>query len=31
MFGGQHIEHDRRYEMAESSPTLCRLWGASVT
>ena len=30
MFGGQHIEHDRRYEMAgEFVDTLCRLWGES--
>ena len=30
MFGGQHIEHDRRYEMAgEFTDMLCRLWGAS--
>jgi dimethylsulfone monooxygenase len=30
MFGGQHIEHDCRYEMAEEfTDTLCRLWGAS--
>jgi len=28
MFGGQHIEHDRRYEMAgEFTDILCRLWG----
>ena len=28
MFGGQHIEHDRRYEMAgEFTDLLCRLWG----
>jgi FMNH2-dependent dimethyl sulfone monooxygenase len=27
MFGGQHIEHDRRYEMAgEFTDILCRLW-----
>jgi FMNH2-dependent dimethyl sulfone monooxygenase len=27
-FGGQHIEHDRRYEMAgEFVDILCRLWG----
>ena len=30
MFGGQHIEHDRRYEMAgEFTDILCRLWGAA--
>jgi alkanesulfonate monooxygenase SsuD/methylene tetrahydromethanopterin reductase-like flavin-dependent oxidoreductase (luciferase family) len=30
MFGGQHIEHDRRYEMAgEFTDILCRLWGES--
>src|SRR5215469_16723766 len=30
MFGGQHIEHDRRYEMAgEFVDVACRLWGAS--
>ena len=30
MFGGQHIEHDRRYEMAEEfTDILCRLWGES--
>ncbi len=30
MFGGHHIEHDRRYEMAgEFTDMLCRLWGAS--
>jgi FMNH2-dependent dimethyl sulfone monooxygenase len=30
MFGGQHIEHDRRYEMAgEFTDMLCRLWGAA--
>lgn len=30
MFGGQHIEHDRRYEMAgEFVDILCRLWGES--
>jgi dimethylsulfone monooxygenase len=30
MFGGQHIEHDRRYEMAgEFTDMLCRLWGAT--
>jgi dimethylsulfone monooxygenase len=30
MFGGQHIEHDRRYEMAEEfADIMCRLWGAS--
>jgi len=30
MFGGQHIEHDRRYAMAgEFTDILCRLWGAS--
>ncbi len=30
MFGGHHIEHDRRYEMAgEFVDMLCRLWGAS--
>lgn len=30
MFGGQHIEHDRRYEMAgEFADMLCRLWGVS--
>lgn len=30
MFGGQHIEHDRRYEMAdEFADILCRLWGES--
>ncbi len=29
MFGGRHIEHDRRYEMAgEFTDMLCRLWGA---
>ena len=28
MFGGRHIEHDRRYEMAgEFTDILCRLWG----
>jgi alkanesulfonate monooxygenase SsuD/methylene tetrahydromethanopterin reductase-like flavin-dependent oxidoreductase (luciferase family) len=28
MFGGMHIEHDRRYEMAaEFTEILCRLWG----
>ena len=28
MFGGEHIEHDRRYEMAgEFTDILCRLWG----
>jgi dimethylsulfone monooxygenase len=30
MFGGQHIEHDRRYEMAaEFADIACRLWGAT--
>jgi alkanesulfonate monooxygenase SsuD/methylene tetrahydromethanopterin reductase-like flavin-dependent oxidoreductase (luciferase family) len=30
MFGGRHIEHDRRYEMAgEFTDMLCRLWGAA--
>ena len=30
MFGRQHIEHDRRYEMAgEFTDILCRLWGES--
>jgi FMNH2-dependent dimethyl sulfone monooxygenase len=30
MFGGRHIEHDRRYEMAgEFSDIVCRLWGAT--
>lgn len=30
MFGGQHIEHDCRYEMAgEFVDILCRLWGES--
>ncbi|MGE5270042.1 MAG: LLM class flavin-dependent oxidoreductase [Thiohalocapsa sp.] len=30
MFGGRHIEHDRRYEMAgEFTDMLCRLWGAT--
>jgi dimethylsulfone monooxygenase len=30
MFGGEHIEHDRRYEMAyEFADMMCRLWGAS--
>ena len=30
MFGGEHIEHDRRYEMAyEFTDMMCRLWGAS--
>lgn len=30
MFGGAHIEHDRRYEMAgEFVDILCRLWGES--
>jgi alkanesulfonate monooxygenase SsuD/methylene tetrahydromethanopterin reductase-like flavin-dependent oxidoreductase (luciferase family) len=30
MFGGAHIEHDRRYEMAdEFTDILCRLWGES--
>ena len=30
MFGGHHIEHDRRYEMAgEFTDMLCRLWGAT--
>jgi FMNH2-dependent dimethyl sulfone monooxygenase len=30
MFGGQHIEHDRRYEMAaEFADIVCRLWGAT--
>jgi FMNH2-dependent dimethyl sulfone monooxygenase len=30
MFGGQHIEHDRRYEMAEEfADIMCRLWGAT--
>jgi FMNH2-dependent dimethyl sulfone monooxygenase len=30
MFGGQQIEHDRRYEMAaEFTDILCRLWGES--
>jgi FMNH2-dependent dimethyl sulfone monooxygenase len=29
MFGGRHIEHDLRYEMAgEFTGLLCRLWGA---
>jgi alkanesulfonate monooxygenase SsuD/methylene tetrahydromethanopterin reductase-like flavin-dependent oxidoreductase (luciferase family) len=29
MFGGEHIEHDRRYEMAdEFTDIMCRLWGA---
>ena len=28
MFGGEHVEHDRRYEMAgEFTDILCRLWG----
>lgn len=31
MFGGQHIEHDRRYAMAdEFTELMCRLWGASA-
>jgi FMNH2-dependent dimethyl sulfone monooxygenase len=30
MFGRQHIEHDRRYEMAEEfADIMCRLWGAT--
>jgi FMNH2-dependent dimethyl sulfone monooxygenase len=30
MFGGRHIEHDRRYEMAEEfADIMCRLWGAT--
>lgn len=30
MFGGLHIAHDRRYEMAgEFTDMLCRLWGAA--
>jgi FMNH2-dependent dimethyl sulfone monooxygenase len=30
MFGGKHIEHDRRYEMAdEFTDIMCGLWGAS--
>jgi dimethylsulfone monooxygenase len=30
MFGGEHIEHDGRYEMAyEFTDMMCRLWGAS--
>jgi FMNH2-dependent dimethyl sulfone monooxygenase len=30
MFGSQHVEHDRRYDMAgEFTDMLCRLWGAS--
>jgi len=30
MFGGQHIEHDRRYEMAEEFVDIaCRLWEAN--
>ena len=28
MFGGQHIDHDRRYEMTEEfTDILCQLWG----